>query len=60
MSASWFDRYAKRKLRQVPVINEDRGTDEPDPAVVELLPELASEDADPFVLIDTLLVEVEK
>ena len=54
------DRYAKRKLRQVAVIEEDRGADEPDPAVVELLPELASEDADPFVPIHTLLVEVEK
>src|SRR5690348_6338906 len=55
-----IDRDAKRKLRQVPVIDEDRGADEPDPAVAELLPELASEDADPFVLVDTLLVEMEK
>jgi hypothetical protein len=55
-----IDRYAKRKLRQIPVIEEDRGADQPDPAVAELLPELASEDADPFVLVDTLLVEMEK
>ena len=54
------DRNAKRKLRQVAVVEENRGADEPDPAVVELLPELASEDADLLVLGDTPLVEVER
>jgi hypothetical protein len=54
------DRDPKRKLRQVAVVEEDRGAHEPDPAVVELLPELASENADPLVLVDALLVEVEK
>jgi hypothetical protein len=54
------DRNAQRKLRQVTVVEENRRADEPDPAVVELLPEVASKDADPLVLVDTLLIEVEK
>jgi hypothetical protein len=42
------------------IVDEDRGANESDPAVVELRPELAAEDADPLVHVDTLLVEIEK
>ncbi|HST18837.1 MAG TPA: hypothetical protein VLK36_14305 [Gaiellaceae bacterium] len=54
------DRDAKRELRQVAVVEVDRGADEPDPAVVELLPEVTPEEADRLVLVDALLVEVEQ
>jgi len=54
------DRHPKRKLRQVAVVEENRGADQSDPAVMQLLPELASENADLLVPVHTPLVEVEK
>src|SRR5581483_3181629 len=38
------DRDAERELGQVAVVEEDRSPDDPDSTVVELLPEVASED----------------
>jgi hypothetical protein len=53
-------RDAKGELRQVAVVDEDRGAHDPDSAVVESLPEVAPEDADRLAFVGALLVEVEQ